>query len=126
MGGRKARRASDAHAPAPPTAESSAAHAGASGPNRGRKRKGGRGNGRSIFSRLVYWAFVLGLWISIAAVGALVFAASTLPPIQSLEVPKRPPSIEIVGIDGRPLVTRGEMSGTDVPIKQLPPYLPKA
>jgi penicillin-binding protein 1A len=52
--------------------------------------------------------------------------ASTLPPIQSLEVPKRPPTIEIVGIDGRPLVTRGEMSGTDVPIKALPPYLPKA
>jgi penicillin-binding protein 1A len=111
MGGRKARRESDADAAAGPT----------------RKRKGGaRGHGRSLLSRLVYWAFVLGLWIIIAAVGSLVFVASTLPPIQSLEVPKRPPTIEIVGIDGRPLVTRGEMSGTDVPIKELPPYLPKA
>jgi penicillin-binding protein 1A len=111
MGERKARRESDADAAAAPT----------------RKRKGGtRGNRRLLLSRLFYWASVLGLWIIIAAVGSLVFVASTLPPIQSLEVPKRPPTVEIVGIDGRPLVTRGEMSGTDVPIKELPPYLPKA
>jgi penicillin-binding protein 1A len=126
MGGRTARRASDAHAAAGPTDGTFAAHSRAGRPNRGGKRSGGRGNGRSILSRLVYWALVLGLWIIIAAVGSLVLVASTLPPIQSLEVPKRPPTIEIVGIDGRPLVTRGEMSGTDVPIKALPPYLPKA
>jgi penicillin-binding protein 1A len=127
MGGRKARRESDANAAAGPTDEASAAHARAGRSTRGRKRKGsGRRHGRFILSRLLYWALVLGLWIIIAAVGSLVFVASTLPPIQSLEVPKRPPTVEIVGIDGRPLVTRGEMSGTDVPIKQLPPYLPKA
>ena len=40
--------------------------------------------------------------------------------------PKRPPTVEIVGTDGRPLVLRGEMSGTDVSIKELPAYLPKA
>jgi penicillin-binding protein 1A len=69
---------------------------------------------------------VLALWGVIAAGGSFVFVAATLPPIQSLEVPKRPPTVEIVGIDGHPLVSRGEMSGTDVPIKELPPYLPKA
>jgi penicillin-binding protein 1A len=58
--------------------------------------------------------------------GSLAFVAATLPPIQSLEVPKRPPTIEIVGIDGRLLASRGEMSGTDVPLRELPPYLPKA
>ena len=31
-----------------------------------------------------------------------------------------------MGLDGKPLVMRGEMSGTDVPIKELPPYLPRA
>jgi penicillin-binding protein 1A len=62
----------------------------------------------------------------IAALGTIAFVISTLPAMQSLEVPKRPPTIEIVGLDGRPLVTRGEMSGTDVPIKELPPYLPRA
>ncbi len=125
MGGRTTRRASDADAAADPTDGMSAAHSRASRPKQGGKRRS-RGNGRSILSRFIYWTLVLGLWIIIAAVGSLVLVAATLPPIQSLEVPKRPPTVEIVGIDGRPLVTRGEMSGTDVPIKELPAYLPKA
>ena len=91
----------------------------------GRRRKRG-GRGGAPLRRLFYWSLVLALWAGIAAVGSLVFVASTLPPIQSLEVPKRPPTIEIVGLDGKPLVMRGEMSGTDVPIKELPPYLPRA
>ena len=89
----------------------------------GGKRKRGS---PSPLRRLFYWSLVLGLWALIAAVGTIAFAVSTLPPIQSLEVPKRPPTIEIVGTDGRPLVMRGEMRGTDVSIKELPPYLPKA
>ena len=46
-------------------------------------------------------ALVLGLWAVIAASAASSpCVAANLPPIQSLEVPKRPPSIEIVGLDG--------------------------
>ena len=101
------------------------ARRGKSRPARGRKR-GGRGGGRSPLRRMIYWCLVLMLWGVIAAGGALAYVASTLPPIQELEVPKRPPKIEIVGLDGRPLAVRGEMSGTDVPLKELPPYLPKA
>src|SRR6266566_204610 len=95
---------------------------------RSRRWKWGRrkGGGRSPLRRLIYWSLVLGLWALIAAVGTIAFVVSTLPPIQSLEVPKRPPTVEIVGLDGRVLTLRGEMSGTDVPIKELPPYLPKA
>ena len=94
-------------------------------PAQGRRRKR-RAAPRSL-ARLLYWALVLGVVgrdrrRSAASPGS----ASTLPPIQSLEVPKRPPTIEIVGLDGRPLATRGEMGGADVPIKELPPYLPKA
>src|SRR5215469_2383071 len=72
------------------------------------------GRGRSPWSRLLYWGFVLALWAVIVAAGAFAYVLATLPPIQSLEVPKRPPTVEIVGIDGRSLVTRGEMSGIDV------------
>jgi penicillin-binding protein 1A len=89
-------------------------------PARRRKRAG------TIFMRLFYWTIVLGIWAVIAGVGTIAFVASTLPPIQSLQVPKRPPTIEIVGLDGRPLTSRGEMSGTDISIKELPPYLPRA
>jgi len=85
-----------------------------------------KGAARSPLRRLVYWSLVLGLWALIAALGSIAFVVSTLPPIQSLEVPKRPPTVEIVGLDGRPLTMRGEMSGTDVSIKELPPYLPRA
>jgi penicillin-binding protein 1A len=74
----------------------------------------------------VYWGVVLGLWGLILAVGTIALVTSTLPPIQSLAIPKRPPSIEIVGLDGKTLATRGEMGGASVALKELPPYLPKA
>jgi penicillin-binding protein 1A len=99
------------------------------GPERASSKRGSSGRkraARSPLRRFIYWSLVLGLWALISAMGVIAFAVSTLPPIQSLEVPKRPPTIEMVGTDGRPLATRGEMSGTDVPIKDLPPYLPKA
>jgi penicillin-binding protein 1A len=125
MGERKARRASAADRAAAPAPERSGSNPRPTASSRGR-RSSRRGNGRSLLSRVVYWGLVLALWMIIAAVGSLIFVAATLPPIQSLEVPKRPPTVEIVGLDGRALVSRGEMSGTDVPIRGLPPYLPKA
>jgi penicillin-binding protein 1A len=81
---------------------------------------------RLSLSRLIYWGFVVGLWGAIAIVGAVVWAGAHLPPIQSLEIPKRPPTIEIVGADGSVLAERGEMAGSNVSLKDLPPYLPKA
>jgi penicillin-binding protein 1A len=81
--------------------------------------------GMSI-GRMAYWALVCGIWGVIALVGVVVWAGAHLPPIQSLEIPKRPPTIEIVGIDGSVLAQRGEMAGANVALKDLPPYLPKA
>ncbi|CCD95898.1 putative penicillin-binding protein pbpC/mrcB-like [Bradyrhizobium sp. ORS 375] len=81
--------------------------------------------GMSI-GRMAYWAVVCGLWGVIALVGVVIWAGAHLPPIQSLEIPKRPPTIEIVGFDGTMLAQRGEMAGANVALKDLPPYLPKA
>jgi penicillin-binding protein 1A len=89
------------------------------------KRRSKSGSGITL-SRLFYWGAVLGLWVAIALVGATIWAGAHLPPIQSLEVPKRPPTIEIVGVDGSVLAQRGEMAGANVALKDLPPYLPKA
>ena len=114
---KRARRARPPALPPPQAAERARSKPAAGG------RKRGSG---SLLRRLVYWSLVLGLWALIAAIGVIAFAVSTLPPIQSLEVPKRPPTVEIVGTDGRTLVMRGEMSGTDVSIKELPTYLPRA
>src|SRR3989440_1089166 len=52
--------------------------------------------------------------------------ASSLSELPALEIPKRPPPIEITGLDGSVLATRGEMAGANVALKDLPPYLPKA
>jgi penicillin-binding protein 1A len=89
------------------------------------KRKS-RGRARSGLGRLVYWGAVLGLWAVIAVVGVVIWVGAHLPAIQSLEIPKRPPTIQIVGFDDSVLATRGEMAGANVSLKDLPPYLPKA
>ena len=56
----------------------------------------------------------------------MIYVGAHLPPIQSLEIPKRPPTIQITGLDGSVLASRGEMPGANVSLKDLPPYLPKA
>ncbi len=88
----------------------------------GKRRSSSRGG----LSRLIYWGAVLGLWGAIAVVGVVVWVGAHLPAIQSLEIPKRPPTIEITGLDGSMLAQRGEMAGANVSLKELPPYLPKA
>jgi penicillin-binding protein 1A len=92
-------------------------------PARKRKRSGKR---RSVFGRLIYWGFVLALWALIAGIGTLVWIGIHLPPIQSLEIPKRPPSVLILGVNGATLATRGDMGGAAVPLRDLPDYVPKA
>jgi penicillin-binding protein 1A len=76
--------------------------------------------------RLIYWVIVLALWSVIGTAGLFAWVAFHLPPIQSLEIPKRPPTIEISANDGRIFATRGEMGGAAIPIKEMPDYLPKA
>ena len=90
-----------------------------------RKRKS-TGRARVRLFRLIYWSTVLGLWGAIAFVGVIVWVGAHLPAIQSLEIPKRPPTIQITGADGSVLAIRGEMPGANVALKDLPPYLPKA
>jgi len=88
-----------------------------------KKRGGGR---RSGFGRIVYWGAVLALWALIAGIGALIWIGIHLPPIQSLEIPKRPPSVLILGVNGATLATRGDMGGAAVPLAELPAYVPNA
>jgi penicillin-binding protein 1A len=93
---------------------------------RSKPRRGGRGKGRFGAGRLIYWGAVLALWVVIAVIGVLVWIGVHLPPIQSLEIPKRPPSVLIVGVNGATLATRGDMGGAAVPLRELPDYVPKA
>ena len=94
-------------------------------PRRARKRRPARKR-RSLVGRVIYWMLVLGLWVAIGGVGAIAYVGAHLPPIQSLEIPKRPPSIDIVDYQGRPLARRGDLAGEPLALKDMPPYVPKA
>ncbi|MEA2944017.1 MAG: penicillin-binding protein, partial [Bradyrhizobium sp.] len=94
--------------------------------SRGGSKRKSKPRTRGVISRLFYWGAVFGLWAGIAVVGVVVWFGAHLPAIQSLEIPKRPPTIQITGLDGSVLATRGEMAGSNVSLKDLPPYLPKA
>ena len=94
-------------------------------PRTNRKARRG-GKGRFRIGRLIYWATVLALWAVIAVIGVLVWIGIHLPPIQSLEIPKRPPSVLILGDNGATLATRGDMGGAAVPLAELPDYVPNA
>jgi penicillin-binding protein 1A len=93
---------------------------------KGKPRRGKRTKGRSGFGRLIYWSAVLALWAIICAIGIMVWIGIHLPPIQSLEIPKRPPSVLITGANGATLATRGDMGGAAVPLHELPDHVPKA
>src|SRR5947199_10683330 len=93
---------------------------------RGGSKRRSRARSRRGLVRLFYWGVVLGLWAAIALVGVIVWVGAHLPPIQALEIPKRPPTIEITGFDGSVLATPGELPVANVSLKELPPYLPKA
>ena len=120
-------KSSERHEPSFPQAGPARDNDVAPRPRAKKKRKsGGGGKQRSTLGHIVYWSLVLGLWCFIGAIGVVGWVAAHLPPIQSLEVPKRPPSIQIVGLNGRVLATRGEMGGAAVPSRELPPFVPKA
>jgi penicillin-binding protein 1A len=89
-------------------------------------RRGKRGKARSLIGRLIYWCAVLALWGFIGVIGVMIWIGVHLPPIQSLEIPKRPPSVLILGVNGATLATRGDMGGAAVSLREMPDYVPKA
>jgi penicillin-binding protein 1A len=98
------------------------------------KRKTGKKKARRAWfsvkrirlGRFAYWMLVLALWGVIAGIGGVFWLGAHLPPIQSLEIPKRPPSIKIVDVNQQVLVVRGDMGGVPLTLKELPPYVPEA
>ena len=108
----------------PPKARSDTGRRRAAPAREPRKRR--KAKSRTRLGRFVYWGAVAALWAVIAGIGALVWIGAHLPPIQSLEIPKRPPAVLILGVNGATLATRGDMGGAAVPLRELPDYLPKA
>ncbi|MFZ0401181.1 MAG: transglycosylase domain-containing protein, partial [Pseudolabrys sp.] len=95
---------------------------------RARKKRPARSKHPLIgrIGRIAYWGLVACLWLAIGGVGVVAWVGAHLPPIQSLEIPKRPPSIQIVDMQGRALARRGDLAGEPLPLKEMPSYVPKA
>ena len=104
------------------SARSGGRRRGAAEPPPPRKRR----KRRSWFFRIFYWSFVLGVWGLLVLGGIVAWYGAHLPPMQSLEVPKRPPNIQILAADGVPIANRGDMGGAAIALKDLPPYVGQA
>src|SRR5262249_46856884 len=91
-----------------------------------RKRGKRTRKSRVVLRRTVYWGAVLALWALIAGIGVLIWIGIHLPPIQSLEIPPRPPSVLILGANGATQATRCDLGGAALPIGELPDYVPNA
>ena len=88
------------------------------------KRNPGIGHAAALF-RLFYWGAVLGLWARSRSSASSSGSARICRRSRRWRFPsgrRRSRS----GLDGSVLATRGEMAGTNVSLKDLPPYLPKA
>ena len=91
-----------------------------------KKRKKRARSGRPLIVRLTYWSAVAGLWLMIGGAGVVAYVGAHLPPIQSLEIPKRPPTIQIVDEQGHELARRGDLAGAPLSLKEMPAYVPRA
>ncbi len=96
-----------------------------------RRKRGGKAARRSKPRRSLLWrltklTFNLGILGVIALAGVIGYFAMQLPPIDQLTMPKRPPNIMILASDGSLIANRGATGGQEIPIRQLPDYLPKA
>ena len=81
---------------------------------------------RSFLGTIVYWGAVASVW-GVIGLGIIIgYYAMKLPPIDQLAIPKRPPNVAILAADGTLMANRGETGGSNVPIAELPKYVPRA
>lgn len=104
--------------------------AGSSSRRRTSRGKRGGGSGRSFLGRAVrftaYWGAVAAVWAVLGLGGLFAYYAYQLPQSANLEIPARPPSIDVVAVDGSSLAQRGKMRGHAVALHDLPPVMSQA
>lgn len=95
----------------------------AAAPARGRSSSRPR---RSLIGRLVSFVVMLGVLGAVAGGGVVAYYASRMPPLENLEIPKRPPNVVIADMNGKPIANRGETGGASVPLSEMPKFVPQA
>lgn len=86
--------------------------------------------GKTLFSRLFWGLFRLGLilavWAGIAGIGLAAYIAADLPDIRKQNVLERRPSLTILAADDTPLVRYGDFHTNTIDAQDLPPHLVQA
>ncbi|WP_395666196.1 transglycosylase domain-containing protein [Methylocella sp.] len=95
-------------------------------PGRARKPAKARRRRRSGLVGALSLGLTLAVWGGVAATAVVGYHITQLPPIDKLEVPKRPPNIAILADDGALLANRGDTGGASVKLSDLPAFAPKA
>lgn len=80
----------------------------------------------SILRRLAYWSAVLALWGGIAAALLLAWYAYDLPDTDMLGRGRASTGITFLGANGETVGTRGDIVGTTVRLREMPPHLVNA
>lgn len=76
--------------------------------------------------RLIYWGAVIGVWLAILAVGAVIYLARDLPDISTLQAPQHQPSVTFLDRSGAVIGSRGGRYSAEVTLEELPAYVPAA
>src|SRR6056297_1625196 len=86
-----------------------------------RKRKSAQQ--KSLFSKLLKWGFVLGLWAGIFLAALIAWYAAELPDITERASFERKSSITVLAIDGSVIAHYGDLMGESLQVQDLPPHL---
>ncbi|HWK96793.1 MAG TPA: PBP1A family penicillin-binding protein [Pseudolabrys sp.] len=95
-------------------------------PKKKKARSKARGGKRSLIGRVAYWSLIACIWVCIGLTAVVGYVGAHLPPIQSLEIPKRPPTIRMLDSAGNEFARRGDMAGEVLALKDMPPHVPRA
>ncbi|WP_448206390.1 transglycosylase domain-containing protein [Azospirillum sp. sgz302134] len=87
---------------------------------------GKSGGGRSILGRLVNAALVAGVWAGIVVGLVLAWFALDLPDISKVAQFERRASVTVLAADGTEFARFGDLYGTTLSVKDLPPHLVNA
>ena len=90
------------------------------------KPAGRRPARRRWLARLARWTLVLGIWIGVAAAGAVAWYAWDLPDLSRLETPTRRPAVLLRTADGAMLARYGQLYGGAVRFDELPGFFVEA
>ena len=86
---------------------------------------GGRQNA-SPYMRALYVLAIIGVWVAIAFIAAVLVFSQGLPDISRLYTIQRQPAINYLDRSGGLIAVRGSQYAPPVKIDEMPPYVPAA